>query len=111
MDISKNKIEVSLYQPCKVSELPDGSIRIVTYSEVVEPKEMLKLSKSWGGNYNLSLELPVQRDLEICVNIIKTSANCYKVMYSDKNESVYETFKTLAEVNKFLKDTRQLKIK
>lgn len=111
MYIDKRKIEVNLYEPCKVIEVPDGSIRIITYSEVKEPKEMIKLVKSWGSSYNLNLELPVQRDLEICVNIIKTSANCYKVMYSDKNKSVFETFKTITEVNKFLKDMRQVKIK
>lgn len=104
MYIDKRKIDVSMYEPCKVSELENGSIRIVTYSEVKEPKEMLRLSKSYGSNYSLSLELPAQRDLIICVNIIKTSANCYKAMYSDNKKSVFETFKTVAEVNRFLKD-------
>lgn len=105
--VSKGKLEYLGGFWSEINALEDGSVQLIKYKEYSVQKT-LELNKSGSSNwmcaerYYIDIHLPKPRELAICVIVIRSSQNCYKVIYTDKLKSDVNVFNGLVDLNRYL---------
>lgn len=102
MNVNKNKIfyDYNIWKDIKT--LPDGSMILVCYKEYKPNGELLELAESYNNSYKLNINIPQARDMLACIVIMRSSANCYKLSYTDNKLSDITTLTGLATVNEYI---------
>ena len=114
MEVDKGKLRYD-YSLWKAHSKPDGSVWLIKYKTNASAAELLTLKNETAGYYqpdnmrrfNLTVTLPDQRELEAVLVIIKSSANKFKLMYSDGKRSDLVTLGKYFEVNLYLTDCQK----
>ena len=104
MEVDRNKLR-AMAIGYEAEGLKDGSVRLVKYRVQEDGKELLTVAPArYGpaGEYTVRVNLPSKRVVEAVINIIKSSANCFKVMCSKPWGTEFMTFGTYSELNEWL---------
>ena len=84
--------------------LKDGSVRLIRYIVPAGAGESLIMDKSkyTPNTYTLTVCIPGQRSVDAVINIVKSSANTYKLTYSDAVRTEMKAFDNYSQINTYL---------
>ncbi len=95
----------------------DSGVCLVQY-EPQAPFEKPRFEEGYNYSWNtgekcfqLTCKIPPARKVLRSATIVRTSANCYRVMYADKNGCEVGQFKNLSELHDFLLPLWRRKLK
>jgi hypothetical protein len=89
--------------------LPDGSLRLLVYDDPAPPGDLLTLSPAGGyyadntKRYTVTVKLPPAPVLRTVAIVIRTSANKYLVIVSDRSGTVHTVCNTYGAIDDCLR--------
>jgi hypothetical protein len=91
--------------------IADGSLRLLRYAEARGGGDLLAMEPGYRKNeYTLRVSVPGQRDLDKVVLVVKSSANCFRVAYSDAKRTEVSTCGTYCDLNLWIMRLDQIPI-
>lgn len=105
-NINLNLFDQNVIGDFRCRTLEDGSVRLIQYKDESAGEVSFNLGyNGYNGKrvFNVVVERE-NREIERVIIIIRSSENCYIVIGSDDNKSVYQRFANIAEISNFIKN-------
>jgi hypothetical protein len=112
-------MEAMIVDPAKLAavgwraeRINDGSVRLLRYKKSETTQELLTVTPDRydAGRFTLRVALPAAQTLDAAVVIVRSSANCYKAVYTSLSATEIRSFGNYCDLNMWLRSIDQYRM-